>query len=150
MLNDPDFIRNIGDRGVRTLAESERYIESGPLEMWKRHGYALCRVELRSDGSPVGLCGLLKRDALDAPDVGFAFLPDYRGHGYAREAASEVVRCGFQEHGMRRILAIVSKHNDDSRRLLERLGFQREGVVTLPGEDEELDLYALSATDGSN
>lgn len=149
LLNDPDYLRNIGDCGVRSLADAERYIESGPLAMWEKHGYAICRVDLREEGTGVGLCGLLRRDVLDAPDVGFAFFPEYRGRGFAAEAGSAAIRTGISRFGMRRIVAIVSRHNGASSRVLAKLGLVKESHITLPGEDEELDLYALSVTDGS-
>lgn len=143
LLNDPDFIRFVADRGVRTEDDAVRYIELGPRAMYARHGMGLMLVALREEDVPVGICGLLRRDGLDAPDLGFAFLPEYRGKGYAAEAAAATLAWGRDALGLGRVLAITSLDNDASGRLLEKLGFRFERVVTLPGDAEELKLYAV-------
>ncbi len=142
LLNDPDFIRFIADRGVRTDDDAVRYIEQGPRAMYARHGMGLMLVALREEGVPVGICGLLRRDGLDDPDLGFAFLPEHRGKGYAAEAAAATLAWGRGELGLGRVLAITSLDNDASGRLLEKLGFRFERIVTMPGNAEELRLYA--------
>jgi RimJ/RimL family protein N-acetyltransferase len=88
LLNDPSFLQHIGDKGVRTEADACRYLETGPLASYARHGFGLLRVGLRESGEPVGMCGLLKRDWLPDPDIGFALLPRFWRRGYALEAAS--------------------------------------------------------------
>jgi RimJ/RimL family protein N-acetyltransferase len=143
LLNDPDFIRFIADRGVRSVDDATRYIEQGPRAMYARHGIGLMLVELREGGLPVGICGLLRREGLDDPDLGFAFLPEHRGKGYAAEAARAALAHGRGELGLGRILAITSLDNDASGRLLEKLGFRLEEIVTLPGDPEQLRLYAI-------
>ncbi|HSE28745.1 MAG TPA: GNAT family N-acetyltransferase [Gemmatimonadales bacterium] len=143
LLNDPDFIRFIADRGVRTDDDAVRYIEQGPRAMYARHGMGLMLVALREEGVPVGICGLLRRDGLDDPDLGFAFLPEHRGKGYAAEAAAATLAWGRDELGLGRVLAITSLDNDASGRLLEKLGFRFERIVTMPGDAEELKLYAV-------
>ncbi len=143
LLNDPDFIRFIADRGVRTVDDAVRYIEEGPRAMYARHGVGLMLVALREGGEPVGICGLLRRDGLDDPDLGFAFLPEHRGKGYAAEAAAATLTWGRTALGLGRVVAITSLDNDASGRLLEKLGFRFERVVTLPGGVEELRLYAV-------
>ncbi len=145
LLNEPSWLQNIGDRGVRTLADAQRYIETGPVEMYRRLGFGLYQVCLKVNGEPVGLCGLLKRDSLDDVDLGFALLPEFWGQGYAREAAAAVMAYGRRELGLSRILAIIARTNDASRRVLERLGFGFEGVVRLGADGEELLLYASAA-----
>jgi RimJ/RimL family protein N-acetyltransferase len=110
--------------------------------MYARHGMGLMLVALREGGVPVGICGLLRRDGLDDPDLGFAFLPEHRGQGYAAEAAAATLAWGRGALGLGRVLAITSLDNDASGRLLEKLGFRFDRVVTLPGDAEELKLYA--------
>jgi RimJ/RimL family protein N-acetyltransferase len=142
LLNDPDFIRFIADRGVRSVDDAVRYIENGPRAMYERHRIGLMLVELREGGQPVGICGLLRREGLDDPDLGFAFLPEHRGKGYAAEAASATLAHGRDELGLGRILAITSLDNHASGRVLEKLGFHFDRIVTMPGDPEELRLYA--------
>jgi RimJ/RimL family protein N-acetyltransferase len=144
LLNDPDFIRNIGDRGVRTDADAGEYLDAGPFASYTRHGFGLCAVTMAGTGEPLGICGLLQRDELPGPDIGFAFLPQYRAHGYAFEAASAVKADAHGRLGIRTLLAIVSPGNERSIRLLERLGFHREGTVRLRGDGHELDVFVSS------
>lgn len=91
LLNEPGFIRYIGDRKVRTLDDARGYIAK-LREHYQRHGFGLYTVVLKDRETPIGICGLLKRDALESPDIGFAFLSAYEGHGYAYEAASASLR----------------------------------------------------------
>ena len=141
LLNDPDWLRYIGDRGVRTESDARRYIEQGPMAMYAEHGFGLWLVELRDGGKPVGICGLLRRPGLDDPDLGFAFLPEFRGRGYAVEAAGAALAHGRAALGLGRLLAITSPGNDASERVLRKLGFHPAGPVTLPGDPEELRLF---------
>lgn len=137
LVNDPDFHRFIGDRGVRSLEEARAYIERGPRASYRRYGFGMYRVELK-DGTPIGQCGLIRRDGLDDVDIGFAFLPQYRGLGYAGEAARAVMDWGKNTLALKRIVAIANPANLASIRLLEKLGLRAEGRITLPGDSEEL------------
>lgn len=141
ILNDPDFIRNVADRGVRTVAEAQDYLEKGPIASYREHGFGMYKVALK-DGTSIGLCGLVKRDFLDDVDIGYAYLPDYRGQGYALEAAQAVMEFARDELAMQRVVAIVAPANDRSIGLLEKLGMRSEGEITLPGEDETIALLA--------
>lgn len=142
LLNDPSYVRYIGDRGVRTIEEARSYIVSGPLESYSRHGFGLYLVELKETGEPLGICGLLKRESLPDADLGFALLPAFWGQGYAFEAASAVVRYARSEHGLTRLLAITSQDNDASIALLEKLGFRDEGMMKW-SDDEAVRVFAL-------
>jgi RimJ/RimL family protein N-acetyltransferase len=141
LLNDPGWLRFIGDRGVRTLEGAREYILNGPVEMYDRLGFGLYLTELKEGGVPVGICGLIKRDSLKDVDIGFAFLPAFRTKGYAYEAARATMVYGKDVLGLNRIVAITSKDNDASVRLLEKLGFQFEQMVRL-SNDEEVKLFA--------
>lgn len=145
LLNDPDFVRFIGDKKVRTREDAAAHIESGPMQSYARHGFGIERVELRATGAPIGICGLLRRDWLDAPDLGFAFLPQFRRHGYASEAAAAVLAWARADLGARRVLAIVDADNVASIGLLSKLGFRHDGRVRPPGENVELLLMAADA-----
>ncbi len=146
VLNDPDFLRNIGDRGVRTEDDAHRYITDGPMAMYRQYGFGLYKVELK-DGTPIGTCGLIRRDGLEDADIGFAFLPAFRNQGYAQEAAQAVMDYGREEVALERIVAIVLPDNTPSVRLLEKIGLHREKTIRLPGDDDELLLMAWEATD---
>jgi RimJ/RimL family protein N-acetyltransferase len=141
LLNDPGWLRYIGDKGVKSLDDARTYIRTGPAEMYARLGHGLYLVELKQDAVPIGLCGLIKRDILDDVDLGFAFLPQYRAQGYAREAAAAALAYARDALGLRRIVAITSPDNADSGRLLERIGFHLEGLVRLAGRNEDVRLY---------
>lgn len=142
LLNDPAFIANIGDRGVRTTADAEAYIDRGPRASYAQHGFGLWLVELTDSAAPIGICGILQRDGLTDPDIGFAFLPEYRSRGYAFEAASAVRDLAREKLHLPRLLAIVSPGNASSIRLLERLGFTFERAIVMPGEAHEVKLFA--------
>ena len=144
LLNEPSWIQYIGDKDVKTLQDALRYIENGPLAMYKRAGFGLYAVELREVGEPIGICGLIKREALEDVDLGFAFLPRFWRKGYAFEAAAAVLRYGRNVLGLHRIVAILSQDNHRSSKLLEKLGFCFEGTVRLQPSDEELKLYAIA------
>jgi RimJ/RimL family protein N-acetyltransferase len=145
LLNDPSWIRYIGDKGIGTLDDASRYLRNGPLAMYERVGFGLYAVELKDGREPIGMCGLIRRDVLADVDLGFAFLPDYRRCGYAFEAASAVLSYGLGTLGLRRVVAILTRDNAPSARLLGKLGFRFERTVKLPPGDEELDLYAIAA-----
>jgi len=148
LLNDPAFIEHIGDRGVRTLEAAVKSIEDGPMAMQRTRGHSMYMVELPGMGGeavPVGLCGLVKREGLEDVDLGYAFLPRYRGQGYAFEAARAVV-AHARTLGIGRLAAITTPGNAASIGLLLRLGMRREGTVSLaPGE--ELNLYRMHLLD---
>lgn len=142
LTNDPDWLRHIGDRGVRTLDDARAYVRDGPAASYARHGFGLYLVEL-SDGSvPAGICGLLRRDWLEDADLGFAFLPRFRGMGLAHEAARGTLEHGRDALGLRRIAAIVSPENAGSIRLLKKLGMRFERMALPPGESREVCVYA--------
>jgi RimJ/RimL family protein N-acetyltransferase len=142
LVNDPDFVRNIGDRGVRTPADAERYLQDGPLASYEKFGFGMYIVELKDSHTPIGFCGFVRRDWLPDVDIGFAFLPQYRSQGYALESASAVKAYGRNVLGLRRIVAIVSPGNADSIRLLERLGLRFESTVRPVNEDADIQLFA--------
>jgi len=144
LLNEPSWLRFIGDRGVRTLEEARSYIVSGPIDMYARLGIGFCIVEAKDAKEPLGICGLAKRDYLDDIDIGFAFVPRCWGHGYAREAAFEVLRDAKKRLQLRRVVATTRVDNLASQGLLERLGFQFERLIVRPDTGRSLRLYARS------
>jgi RimJ/RimL family protein N-acetyltransferase len=145
LLNEPSWLQFIGDKGVRTLADARSYILQGPVEMYSRLGFGLYLVELRKEGLPIGMCGLLKRDALPDVDIGFAFLPAYWGQGYAYEAAAAVMEFSGAVLGLDRIVAITSPHNDRSAKLLEKLGLRFEEMVKLSPDADHVRLFGTTS-----
>jgi [ribosomal protein S5]-alanine N-acetyltransferase len=144
LLNEPSFIRNIGDRGVRTVEDARTYITRGPMASYARFGFGLYLVELEPALTPIGICGILKRDELPEPDIGFAFLPAYWSQGYGLEAAAAVRDYARDALDLPRLLAIVSPSNVTSIRLLERLGFSFESMTRLGAAAPEVKLYGCT------
>jgi RimJ/RimL family protein N-acetyltransferase len=145
LLNDPGFLEHIGDRGIRDLEAARAYVGTAVLSSYQRHGYGMCVVEVKASGARAGLCGLVRRDWLDHTDLGYAFLPAFRGQGYAEESAAAVLAHAQGRLGIGRLLAIVSPSNPRSMSLLGKLGFVPAGDVTAPGESKALRLYARDA-----
>lgn len=141
LLNDPDFLHYIGDRGVRTTEDAHKYILDGPVASHEQHGFGLDLVSLKDSNEPIGICGLLKRETLDDVDIGFAFLPQFRSQGYGSESAAAALAHGRETHRLERIVAITSPGNEGSIRLLEKIGFKYEGLIKM-SEDDEVKLFA--------
>jgi len=143
LLNDPDFVRNVADRGVRTPEDARRYVAERFTAAYRRDGFGFWLVEPKESGLPAGICGLVKRDALPGVDVGYAFLPPFRSKGYAYESASAVVAYAREVLGLKRIFAIVNPENAVSIRVLEKLGMRFERMVGLSPEEPEVRLFAV-------
>jgi RimJ/RimL family protein N-acetyltransferase len=141
LLNEPSFLRFIGDKGVRTLDDARNYILNGPVEMYNRLGFGLYLTGLKDGGLPIGICGLIKRDGLEDADIGFAFLPKFWARGYAYESAAAVMAYGKTVLGLKRIVAITSLDNHASAKLLEKLGLQFERMIRLSKDAEEVRLF---------
>ncbi len=140
LLNDAAFLRFIGDKGVRNADDARAYISKGPLNSYARHGFGLYAVCL-PDGTPVGICGLVKREGLADADVGFAFLPAHRRQGYAVESASAVLAHAGQVLRLPRVVAITSTDNLGSIAVLKRIGLEFERTIALDGHSPELKLF---------
>ena len=141
LLNDPSFIKHVGDRRIRTFADAEGYIRSGPMAGHQQHGFGLDCVEEKASGRAIGICGLLKRPALEDVDVGYAFLPQFRSMGYAREAVRATMSHAKSGLGLSRLAAIVNPGNQTSIRLLKDLGFRYEKRVCPEKDKKEVEYY---------
>lgn len=142
LLNQPSFLRFIGDKGVRTLDDARKYLSNGPIDSYQRHGFGLYLVELIESNTPVGMCGLVKRDSLPHVDLGFAFLPEFWSKGYAFEAAAAVLRYAREILKLDQILAITDPDNEASIRLLQKLGFEFDGMIKLSDDAPEIKLFS--------
>jgi len=142
LLNSKGFLENIGDRGLRSVEDAERYIRDVFMALYARHGFGLWAVVLKETGELTGICGLVKRDGLDHPDVGYAFLERFFGRGYAVESAAATLAYARDTLGLRTILGITVPENAGSVRVLERIGLERRGMITLPKIDRPNLLFA--------
>ena len=139
LLNTPKFLKYIGDRGVRSVEQASEFIENRYRQSYHEHGFGLYTVELKTDNFAVGVCGFVKREHFEFADIGFAFLPVFEGKGYGYESARAILRHGRDKLGFEKVLAITSKDNDVSGRLLLKLGFTFDRIFTTPdGEDVKL------------
>jgi RimJ/RimL family protein N-acetyltransferase len=143
LLNTPSWLQYIGDRQIRTLADAQRYIMNNLLRLYAEQGYGAWVVVLKATGNPIGICGLFKRRYLEQPDLGFAFLPEAEGHGYAFEAATATLEYTKQQLELPRLFAITLPDNHRSVKLLKRSGFTLQGTIQPPGEAEELMLFNI-------
>lgn len=145
LLNDSSFLRFIGDKGVRTTEDARQYILTGPMDSYERHGFGLWLVELKGSKTPIGICGLLKRDSLSDVDIGFAVLPQYRSKGYAFESAAAVMDHARNVLGLRRVVAITNEDNTGSIRVLEKIGMSFDRMIRLSDDGPEIRLLASDA-----
>jgi RimJ/RimL family protein N-acetyltransferase len=141
LVNEPSFIQNIGDRGVRTLDDARAYILNGPVASYAKNGFGLFLVALKKTYESIGMCGLIKRDTLYDVDIGYAFLPKFWGKGYAVEAALCVKAYAKDVIGLKRIVAITDPFNEGSIRVLDKIGLRFERMVRLSADDIELKLF---------
>lgn len=147
LVNQPSFLKYIGDRGVRDMEQSREFIRSRYIKSYRDNGYGLYAVELKADNAPIGMCGFVRRDSLPGPDIGFAFLPQHEGKGYGTESASAMMDHGRDVLGFTRVLAITSRDNYASGRLLEKIGLRFERLIELPPDNEVLKLFVWDAAD---
>lgn len=148
LLNAPNWLRYIGDRGIFSLERAEDYIQQGPQKSYAQFGFGLWRVARTDDNLSLGVCGLLKRDTLDDPDIGFAFLPEYEGQGLAFESSHAVLNYAATTLQLKRIIAITTEENQRSLNLLNRLGLSFEKKITLPGQLQEFILLGKNLSVG--
>lgn len=145
LMNSPGWLKFIGDRGIRTLDDAGNYIRNNTIRSYSENGFGMYLVQTNADMVPIGVCGLVKRSFLEHADIGFAFLPEYSGYGYAYESASAVLKYAGDILGLKKLVAIVSPGNQNSIRLLGKLGMRREKDIQWPGE--ELPLFQFSTVD---
>ncbi|MEO6104053.1 MAG: GNAT family N-acetyltransferase, partial [Pseudoxanthomonas sp.] len=142
LLNEPSFIDNIGDRGVRSLEDAHAYLLKGPVASYLANGFGLYRIQVRATGETAGVCGLVRRPTLDDVDLGYALLPEFCGKGYALEAAAAVLVHARKVLGLKRIVAITDPRNAGSIRVLEKLGFRLEKWIQLSAAGVAVKLFA--------
>lgn len=144
LMNTPKWLEFIGDRNINTEDDAQNYIRTKIATQFERLGFSNYTVKRKMDQKRIGSCGLYDREGLSGIDLGFAFLPEYEGKGYAFEAAQRILEAAFQDFGISRLSAITVQNNFASQKLLERLNFKVEGLIRLPHDDEELLHYSLT------
>jgi RimJ/RimL family protein N-acetyltransferase len=144
LLNEPGFLENIGDREIYDLETASGYIEKSFGESYRKNGFGLWRVASRASGESLGLCGLVRRDGLEFPDLGYAFLESAWAKGYAQEAAAASVAYARDNLGMKTLAAITKPDNKASMRVLEKVGFKFQGMIDLPGSDTESTYFLVA------
>ena len=142
LLNSPGWLKFIGDRNIRTVEQAVTYLHDGPMKSYEMNGFGLSLVALRNDDTPIGMCGLIRRETLEHVDLGFAFLPKYSGIGYAFEMASATLHYALHHLKLQTILAITIPNNVRSINLLAKLGMHFEKVIQISPGDEELQLFS--------
>ena len=142
LLNEPSFIQNIGNRGARSVSDAIKYIETGPVASYARNGFGLYLVELKESGESIGMCGLIKREALADVDIGYAFLPKFWSKGYAVESAL-AVKEQARSLELKHLVAITDPSNIGSIRVLEKIGLTFEKMIKLSSDDIELKLFGV-------
>ncbi|MBV9240957.1 MAG: GNAT family N-acetyltransferase [Acidobacteria bacterium] len=142
LLNTPKFLEYIGDRGVKSDEDARAFIEEKYRASYRDNGYGLWVVET-TNGTPVGMCGFVRRDTLPGPDLGFAFLPEHERQGYGYESAAASMTYGHDQLGFTKVLAITTPHNEASIGLLIKLGFTDDEFIE-PQQGEKLRLFSFT------
>ena len=142
LVNSRGWIENIGDRNIKTEEQARKYLESGPLKSYEVNGFGLSLVEMKSDGTPIGMCGILKRDNLEHPDIGFAFLPAFMGKGFAYEMADATMTFARDTLKLPAIFAITVPANKASIKLLGKIGLRFIKTFHFQDNMEELMLFS--------
>lgn len=143
LLNEPAFLKYIGDKGVRDINGAVEYLKTGPIASYKNNGYGLYLIKETTSGSSIGISGLKKRKDLAIPDLGYALLKKYRGHGYATEAGKAVLDYARDELQLSRIAAITHPDNCGSINVLKKLGFELKKTITLSGFENPNELFEI-------
>lgn len=144
LVNQPSFIKYIGNRGINSIEKAREVIETRYRASYAEFGYGLYAVELKETAEPIGFCGFVRREGLPAADIGFAFLPQFEKKGFAFESASAVMKYGREKLNLQKVLAITTRDNQSSIRLLEKLGFQFERLIKLPNDETQLNLFSFT------
>jgi RimJ/RimL family protein N-acetyltransferase len=142
LLNSEGWLRFIGKSSVQTEEQARNYLINGPIKSYRENGYGLCMVERTEDDKPIGMCGIIKRDNLDKPDIGFAFLPEFHGKGYAFEIASATLEYAKETLNIPEIYAITVAYNEKSIKLLERIGLKFIKTIYMANDKEALLLFS--------
>ena len=141
LMNEPAYLENIGDKQVRNLSDAENYLKSGPMTMQQELGFSLYCCQRKDTGETIGLSGLIKRPGVEHPEVGYAILAEHCRQGFGLESVEGVIKHAREQLKLPVLQAITSVGNTASVHLLKRLEFSFQGLITLPGSSEEINLF---------
>ena len=141
LLNDPSWIKFIGDRNIKTIVDAKNYTEKNIIQSYEKNGFGLFLTELKKDNTPIGLCGLVNRSQIEDIDIGFAFMPNFKGKGYGYESAAAVMEYARKKIGLKKIVAITVKENVHSIALIKKLGLHYEKTFAFDGSSDIVELY---------
>jgi RimJ/RimL family protein N-acetyltransferase len=142
LVNSPGWLQYIGQRNVTNQKQALEYMERMYFGKYKAGEPSFEKVILKETNQAIGMCGVLKRDSLEHPDLGYAFLPEYHGQGFAKEIARAAMQYFTKNYSIQKLIAITTKDNEKSIALLHSLGFVLEGTTSWPGEQQELNVFA--------
>jgi RimJ/RimL family protein N-acetyltransferase len=149
LVNSPGWLKYIGDRNIKTTDQARAYLENGPIKSYHDNGFGLWMVENKVINTPMGMCGILKRETLEHPDLGFAFLHEYMGKGYAFEAATATLTFAKEKLNLQTLCAITVPDNQNSIKLLQKVGMRFNNRICFPNNPEELLMYRVRFLRGS-
>ncbi len=144
LMNTPSWIKNIGSRNVNDKTTASNYIANNIINSYNINGFGLFLVNLKKDNQPAGICGIVKREGLTIPDLGFAMLPNYEGKGFATEASKAVISYAEKNLGISTLAGITKQENIASIRVLEKVGMQFQEMIQLPQNPDLFCLYSMA------
>ena len=144
LMNTATWIKNIGNRNINNKTAASNYIANNIINSYHVNGFGLFLVAQKKDNLPIGICGIVKREGLALPDLGFAFLPQYEGKGFATEAGKAVVKYASESLQIAELAGITKPDNLASIRVLEKVGMEFKQMILLPQDANEFSLYAMA------
>ncbi|CAV26369.1 GNAT family N-acetyltransferase [Vibrio atlanticus] len=144
LYSSEDFLRYVGDKEITDAGKAVEYIENNILKMHQEKDVCLLVVEIKDSSTPIGVCGLIKRDTLESHDIGYGFVPEVYGQGFGLEAAQVIIEQAKHNADIDHLVAITTSDNIRSIALLTKLGFVFERVEEAINESVNLNLYGLS------
>jgi len=144
LVNSEGWLKYIGDKNIKSTDQARGYLVNGPLKSYTDNGFGLSLVELKKDKSPIGMCGIINRDSLEHPDIGFAFLPGYSGQGYGYEISKRTLQYAIDDLKLTKIVAITVPENIASIKLLEKLGLRFEKNIKAQNDTTDLLLFGTA------
>ncbi len=144
LLNSTGWIENIGDRGIKTHDHAVAYLVDKVIPSYANEGFGFYMCELKDKNIPIGMNGLIHRPGLDHIDIGFAFLPEYHGKGYAYESSKAILDHAKHDIGLKKLLAITTPENQKSINVLKKIGMHYVDQIMLPKIEGISNLYEMN------
>ena len=141
LLNSPGWLAFIGNRNITNRQQAQNYLTNVLIKGYET-GLGFWLVELKNNSMPIGMCGIIKRNNLENPDIGFAFLPQFMGNGYAYEAANATLNFATNQLQLPCVCAITMHENKSSIKLLEKIGLIFKKNIFFADTNEQLMLFS--------